>query len=174
MCFTDAAVYALLANVSKEHFGARRFAKFVYMTLTNTLKRDLLENLITCGVIKELSTRITYKYTKPFVHTDSHCGISRSISRQLLWLPLRHTSTPIARTTAVRFEGSVHVGDLFIFIASTPRSAKFGIDSLVIMRRTKATPPVGRSSVIQMDPDDIGEEQVVTPTRSYNSGHGKL
>lgn len=45
MCFTDAAVYALLTNVSKEHFGARRFAKFVYMTLTNALKRDLLENL---------------------------------------------------------------------------------------------------------------------------------
>ena len=45
MCFTDAAVYALLANVSKEHIGARRFAKFVYMTLTNALKRDLLENL---------------------------------------------------------------------------------------------------------------------------------
>ena len=45
MCFTDAAVYALLANVSKEHFGARRFAKFIYMTMTHTLKRDLLETL---------------------------------------------------------------------------------------------------------------------------------
>ena len=44
-CFTDAAVYALLTNVSKEHFGTRRFAKFVYMTLTNALKRDLLETL---------------------------------------------------------------------------------------------------------------------------------
>ena len=33
-----------LENV-KEHFGARRFAKFIYMTLTNALKRDLLENL---------------------------------------------------------------------------------------------------------------------------------
>ena len=45
MCFTDAAVYALLANVSKEHFGARRFAKFIYMTMTHALKRDLLETL---------------------------------------------------------------------------------------------------------------------------------
>ena len=45
MCFTDVAVYALLVNVSKEHFGARRFAKFVYMTMTHALKRDLLENL---------------------------------------------------------------------------------------------------------------------------------
>ena len=45
VCFVDSAVYALLVNVSKEHFGARRFAKFVYTTLTNALKRDLLENL---------------------------------------------------------------------------------------------------------------------------------
>ena len=45
MCFTDVAVYALLVNVSKEHFGAMRFTRFVYMTMTHALKRDLLENL---------------------------------------------------------------------------------------------------------------------------------
>ena len=45
VCFTDSTVYALLVNVDKERFGARRFAKFIYTTLTNALKRDLLENL---------------------------------------------------------------------------------------------------------------------------------
>ena len=45
VCFIDSAVYALLVNVDKERFGARRFAKFIYTTLTNALKRDLLENL---------------------------------------------------------------------------------------------------------------------------------
>ena len=45
VCFTDSAVYALLVNVDKERFGARRFAKFIYTTLMNALKRDLLENL---------------------------------------------------------------------------------------------------------------------------------
>ena len=45
VCFVDSAVYALLVNVSKEHFGAMRFTRFIYTTLTNALKRDLLENL---------------------------------------------------------------------------------------------------------------------------------
>lgn len=45
VCFVDSAVYALLVNVSKRHFGAMRFTRFIYTTLTNALKRDLLENL---------------------------------------------------------------------------------------------------------------------------------
>ena len=45
VCFVDSAVYALLVNVSKQHFGAMRFTRFIYTTLTNALKRDLLENL---------------------------------------------------------------------------------------------------------------------------------
>jgi hypothetical protein len=45
VCFVDSAVYALLVNVSKERFGAMRFTRFIYTTLTNALKRDLLENL---------------------------------------------------------------------------------------------------------------------------------
>ena len=45
VCFVDSAVYALLVNVDKERFGAMRFTRFIYTTLTNALKRDLLENL---------------------------------------------------------------------------------------------------------------------------------
>ena len=45
VCFVDSAVYALLVNVNKERFGAMRFTRFIYTTLTNALKRDLLENL---------------------------------------------------------------------------------------------------------------------------------
>jgi hypothetical protein len=45
VCFADSAVYALLVNVDKERFGAMRFTRFIYTTLTNALKRDLLENL---------------------------------------------------------------------------------------------------------------------------------
>ena len=45
VCFVDSAVYALLVNVDKERFGAMRFTRFTYTTLTNALKRDLLENL---------------------------------------------------------------------------------------------------------------------------------
>jgi len=45
VCFVDSAFYALLVNVSKEHFGAMRFTRFIYTTLTNALKRDLLETL---------------------------------------------------------------------------------------------------------------------------------
>ena len=45
VCFVDSAVYALLVNVGKERFGAMRFTRFIYTTLTNALKRDLLENL---------------------------------------------------------------------------------------------------------------------------------
>ena len=47
VCFVDSAVYALLVNVDKERFGAMRFTRFIYTTLTNALKRDLLENLYT-------------------------------------------------------------------------------------------------------------------------------
>jgi len=45
VCFVDSAVYALLVNVDKERFGAMRFTRFIYTTLMNALKRDLLENL---------------------------------------------------------------------------------------------------------------------------------
>jgi hypothetical protein len=47
VCFVDSAVYALLVNVDKERFSAMRFTRFIYTTLTNALKRDLLENLYT-------------------------------------------------------------------------------------------------------------------------------